>query len=69
MRFLSKDGACIWSELDEAYDRACGRVELLALRLALQLDSATLRRLGLWVAARSAPCPADYDAESVGPPL
>lgn len=67
MRFLSKDGACIWSELDEAYDRACGRVELLALRLALRLDSVALGRLGLWLAARSAACPADCDAESGGP--
>jgi hypothetical protein len=67
MRFLSKDGACIWSELDEAYDRACGRAELLALRLALRLDSVALGRLGLWIAARSAPCQSDCDAESGGP--
>ena len=69
MRFLSKDGACIWSELDEAYERACGRVELFALRLALQLDSVALSRLGLWIAARSSPCPADCDSESSGAQL
>jgi hypothetical protein len=69
MRFLSKNGACIWSDLDEAYDRACGRAELLALRLALRLNSAALGRLGLWIAARSVPCPGDCHDECGCAPL
>ena len=69
MRFLSKDGACIWSELDEAYEQACGRVEQIALRLALQTDSAALRRLGLWLSARAQPCPGECDAGRGGPAL
>jgi hypothetical protein len=58
MKFLSKDGACLWSDLDEACEAMGGMLGLLSQRLARQLGGIPvhLRRLSPWYSA----CDPDY---------
>jgi hypothetical protein len=66
MKFLSKDGACLWSDLDEACEAAGGMLGLLSQRLARQLDGIPihLRRLNPWYSACEPGCPDDPTANA-----
>lgn len=66
MKFLSKDGACLWSDFDEACEAAGGMLGLLSQRLARQFDGipAHLRRLNPWYSACEASCPDEPGANA-----